>query len=142
MNQQDKELLLKDLCVRLPYGVKVEFRVGDNVPDIRIFTGKDYDYLKTYHYIDEFTNCTFKPYLRPLSSMTEEERADMGEAILKDKIEPWGEIKSSGVDNLLLCSSRQASNLIDWFNRYHFDYRGLIEKGLAIEASEGMYNIN
>lgn len=109
--------MLKDLCARLPYGVKVAFQVGDNVPDVRVFTGKDYDYLKGYHFIDDFTNCTFKPYLRPMSSMTEEERKEYG---------------------LVLCDELSI-NQYDWLNAHHFDYRGLIEKGLALEAPEGMY---
>ena len=114
MTREDKLLLLKDLCARLPYDVKVAFQVGDNMPDIRIFTGKDYDYLKYYHFIDEFTNCTFKPYLRPMSSMTEVERLEYG---------------------LVLCDELP-TNQFDWLNAHHFDHHGLIPKGLAIEVNE------
>ena len=146
MTQENKELLLKDLSARLPYGVK----------GVRPYTDK----IATLHFIipkckipndgstfielefDDLDCCPideFKPYLRPMSSMTEEERVEMGKAIQEDRIEPWGEIKSSGVDNLLLCSCRQATNFMDWLNAHHFDYRGLIEKGLAIEATEDIY---
>jgi hypothetical protein len=76
-----------------------------------------------------------KPYLRPMSSMTEKERAEMGIAIQKDRIEPYGEIKNCGEDNLLLCTIRQSTNLQDWLNKHHFDYRGLIPMGLGIDCT-------
>ena len=124
MTQEDKELLLKDLCSRLPYGVEVAFRVGNNVPDIRVFTGKDYDYLRFYHYIDDFTNCTFKPYLRPMSSMTKEEKEEYDNIVY-------------GITNI--GSKYEYYDLVDWLNKKMFDYRGFIEKGLALEAPEVMY---
>ena len=123
MTEQERQLLLKDLCARLPYGVKVLFQVADNLPDIRVFSGKDYDYLRTYHFIDEFTRCIFKPYLRPMSSMTEEEYKEYRS--LK-----W-QVKSAD-----LIFDSKVENLIDWLNEHHFDYRGLIEKGLAIAVTE------
>jgi len=131
MTQKDKKLLLKDLCARLPYGVQCE--IGGLRYGPYTFTGNDVE--------DLIDGRTFKPYLRPMSSMTEEERSDMGKAIQKNYINPNGEIKSSGADNLLMCTARQAEHFIDWLNAHHFDYHGLIEMGLAIEAPEGMYNI-
>lgn len=101
MTQEDRELLLKDICARLPYGIFV--KEGD-VDDKVIYT---YDY---HPYIE-----TCKPYLRPMSSMTEEERA------------------------FYFAIDEAFATCVDWLNAHHFDYRGLISMGLAIEAPEGMY---
>ena len=125
MTQEDKELLLKDLCARLPYCVQIHIdfnNIGHIVGDatlntIRSITGQFFDFTD---FEQDFKNgdcCSisgfgsnkilrledFKPYLRPMSSMTEEE---------------INELKK-------LCTF----------------YRGLIEKGLALEALEGMYNV-
>lgn len=137
MTQEEKELLLKYLCGLLPYGVilhdeycKKDYKL--NSIDANGFI--NYDIANSITHI--------KPYLRSMSSMTEGERTEMGAAIQKDRIQPYGEIKNFGEDNLLLCTIRQSTNLQDWLNTYHFDYRGLIPMGLAIEAPEGMYNEN
>ena len=109
MTQEDKELLLKDLCARLPYGVKIHKVLYEattlNERDIEAFRKGIDDMLI--------------PYLRPMSSMTEEE-----------------EIYYNTVYTRLKFYEKE-----DWLNAHHFDYRGLIEKGLAIEALEGMYEI-
>ena len=114
MIQEDKQLLLKDLCARLPYGVEIQ---------VNEWTVLDTN-LKTGH-IDRLLNddIRIKPYLRLMSSMTEEER------------EEWMNITNAQhwliIDNL--------DKAIDFLNAHHFDYRGLIEKGLALEAPEDMY---
>lgn len=118
MTQEDKELLLKDLCARLPYRVQCDVagRFGPYT-----FEGDDVK--------DLISGRVFKPYLRPLSSMTEEE---INEFILIFDTVLWlGNKRSTCILNL---------KQIDWFNEHHFDYRGLIDKGLALEAPEGMYN--
>ena len=130
MTQEDKELLLKDLCSRLPYGVICnDNRHGsgrvtniDITPDdIEQKNGKVVVYYFDFDECGELKNC--KPYLRPLSSMTEEE------------FDKYEELEWSGdFEHLSL-------PLLDWLNKNMFDYRGLIEKGLALEAPEGMYNI-
>ena len=130
MTEQEKSiLLLQDICERLPHGIFVkENRISlDNGPVI---------YTVDYH--PHIHDC--KPYLRPMSSLTKEERIEIGKAIQKDRINPSGEINAEGSDNLLLCTVRQSTNLLHWLNAHYFDYRGLIEKGLAIEAPEGMYD--
>jgi len=121
MTQEDKELLLKDLAARLPYGVKVY--AGEDLA----MTLKQIDYEC---FCEAWENEDFKcysrwmlPYLRPMSSMTEEER------------KTYIEISSH------LCGEIAAKMMIDWLNANHFDYRGLIEKGLALEALENMYKI-
>ena len=111
MKGKDIELLLRDLCARLPYGVKVwnsEFLdpIEECYPN-ETLTLSNLDY-----YIKE--SIEVKPYLRPMSSMTEEEREKFNNVLL-------------GYPS------------VDWLNANHFDYRGLIEKGLALKAPKGMY---
>lgn len=116
MRQEEKELLLRNLCSRLPYGVIVKDRNGEHVltPGNTEFT-------------DLFSGkCNIKPYLRPLSSMTEKEEIEYQNIVQNDG--NWV--------NLL------SQNLMEFFNRYHFDYCGLIPMGLALEAPEGMYVFN
>ena len=108
MTTEEKKLLLADLCARLPYGVIV------NNP----ITGDD-DVL-TYSLLEDFEEVNFdypKPYLRPMDSMTEEERQEYG---------------------LILCDELSI-NQFDWLNAHHFDYRNLIPKDLALVALEEMY---
>jgi len=119
MTQEDKELLLKDLCARLPYGVKVSVNY-----DIITIETKEMG-IGTLH---DFTygNVDIKPYLRSMSSMTEEEKQEfsklaVGTHLFKGPLIP-------------------SYDTLDWLNKHHFDYRGLIEKGLALGASEEMYN--
>lgn len=71
---------------------------------------------------------TVKPYLRPMSSMTEEEDTEW--QLYKDKI-------AESCDELL---EKRIAELYDWFCKKHLDYRGLIPMGLALEAPEGMYS--
>lgn len=118
MEQKDKDLLLKDLCSRLPYDVKVQYQVGSQLPDIKIFNARQYDELRNGSYIDDWLKCTFKPYLFPFSSMTGKHRAELFNIRIP--------IEDNFQDTL--CE-------IDFYHRYHFDYRGLIEKGLAIDAT-------
>ena len=118
MTQENKELLLKDLYARLPYGVKVKVKYyDDNWRLLAIYTNgttyvtRDIGYpIETY-----FEDC--KPYFRPMSSMTEEEKS-MYEGLM------------IGTDNI-----SYMLDVIDWLNSHHFDYRGLIEKGLSIDAT-------
>jgi hypothetical protein len=110
MTQKEKQLLLTDLSARLSYDVLVLNKDGD----VESFTWQE---LKEFE--DGYIS---KPYLRPMSSMTEDEKA-------------FYEYHKEGH-----CSSGWATALVDWLNAHHFDYRGLIEKGLALEAPEGMYD--
>ena len=124
MIKEDKELLLKDLCARLPYGVKIQFYLPNyqtNSFDEKIGEVFEIGNVFTHVHCDGIdclpNTSRVKPYLRPMSSMTEEERG-FSEQIYKDE-GFWTHF--------------------DWLNAHHFDYRGLIEKGLAIEAPEDMY---
>ena len=122
MTQENKELLLQDLCARFPYGVKISTRIKGNSNFI--------DSELSGELLDDFIKKDWgiiKPYLRPMSSMTEEE---VGEYIsLKEDI-----IGSDGITYFF-----ETYESIDWLNAHHFDYRGLIPMGLALSALEGMY---
>ncbi len=130
MTQEEKFLLLKDLCSRLPHDTIVNVDNGKYREDMK---------LLPYH-LAALNTWDIRPYLRPISSLTKEERIEIGKAIQKDRINPSGEIKAEGSDNLLLCTVRQSANLMEWLNAHHFDYHGLIDMGLALEAPEGMYD--
>lgn len=121
MKQENKELLLRDLCARLPYGVKCSFGVDDAVYEI---TGVNptccgASEIQATH-VKSSVNGDFrlnscKPYLFPLSSMTKEQRNS---------------------HNFLKHSAYASpTKLIDWYNKNHFDFRGLIPKELAINAT-------
>ena len=109
MTQEQKDLLLKDICARLPYGVWIERKLKSckfgakcmlNAHDISAIEREQYEFCK--------------PYLFPISSMTDEQKEDM--------------IKSS-------CGIGSDKNVFDWWNKNHFDYRGLIPMGLANDAT-------
>ena len=122
MTQEEKELLLQDLCARLLYKVKIEITwwVVDEGTCMNTTLEPDH--------IDQLLNdddTEIKPYLRSMSSMTEEERLLFYQNTLQYNEE--------------IGYSEYTYKSIDWLNAHHFDYRGLIEKGLAIEAPKGMY---
>jgi len=139
MTQEDKELLLKDLCTRLPYKVVVETQLA-NAPRAKYPVLKVLQSYMLCDFMQTIDNVIYKPYLRPISSMTEEERKEIRILIRENRPNPYRIINNDGVDNLLFSVSVTSRLLIDWLNAHHFDYRGLISKGLAIEAPEDMYN--
>jgi len=122
MTQEDKELLLKDLFARLPYGVilKVYHSAKNYINDCGETEDEHLGNLIQSIFIEGFI--WFRPYLRPLSSMTEEERLLFYQNTLQYNEETG-------------CSEYTYKS-IDWLNAHHFDYRGLIERGLAIAVIE------
>ena len=141
MMQYEKDLLLKDLCARLPYGVMAKF--GDSNPSKITNITQCIDSDSNSWFIEsegesdgmmcEIDNV--KPYLFPISSMTEEQYNEMQTISGKDCIEHM-EIEKEWRDNspfthLPLYQHR----VIEFFHKYHFDYRGLIPMGLAIDAT-------
>lgn len=129
MTQQDKELLLKDLCARLPYGVRVK-RIVYN-PQIE---GVE---LLGLFWLKEFFGgeVMLLPYLRPISSMTEGERYKAVDSVNCKFHELCmdGDIDVVGREYMFV---EDMADYIDFLNAHHFDYHGLIEKGLAIEVTE------
>ena len=149
MTQENKELLLKDLCGRLPYEVLGQCELDssydtsfDTIIQTHKFDAVVYglkaDSLFVYPLIEnkdeqEFANeevangidiLDFKPYLFPMSSMTEEQWEEYQKIRMIDWVH--GDINGTFIN---------ASLIVDWLNTHHFDYRGLIEKGLAIDAT-------
>lgn len=138
MTQEDKQLLLKDLSARLPYGVKIEL-----MPVTRGKCTTLTPIILRDYFISDDVN--YLPYLRPMSNMTEEEWEELN---CIGYIVPLYD-GCFGVDMRAYCKNSQPhyrrfsefSTIEDWLNAHHFDYCGLIEKGLALEAPDGMYNI-
>ncbi len=142
MIRENKQLLLIDLCARLPYGVKVRISSEGNGHLHQNTTTLDIDNLHLYmldggYYIHgniyRIPCFQLLPYLRPMSSMTEEEKRAFDKFICIDE-DAW-----HGKENGCLNQAKIMSGGIDWLLSHHFDFRGLIEKGLALEAPEGMY---
>ena len=132
MTQEEKQLLLKDLCARLPYGVQVEIKPKTQEQFSTSLDAFFLYLLMTKKDDDIFDEFSIVPYLRPMSSMAEEERKEYND-IVKNTIDFYDCPKSEDVCFFIIP--------INWLNAHHFDYRGLIEKGLALEAPEGMYEI-
>ena len=137
MTQENKELLLKDLCARLPYGVKVEsVFINPDTKEHKSCGIEVFDATSILMIRDGLGE--FKPYLFPLSSMTEEQIKELKD--LKDLISQETNIlieqlknDDCGID----CGKYHFHSTLelDWLNKNHFDYRGLIPKGLAIDAT-------
>ena len=134
MTQEEKQLLLIDLCGRIPHRVKIKRSncpinlsvigvIGENVHHIPYYVGGNIAITTTK--IDEV-----KPYLRPLSSMTEEERKE------------YFDFRNQELQRVAFAEIGRESaiaEISDWLNSHQFDYRGLIPMGLALEAPENMY---
>ena len=162
MNQEHKQLLLKDLCARLPHDVKgrVYAETTNGEYDINgemIFFDSPFDVTlddintsteeihviaigneDTVNFIEDqqtdgksYTIDEFKPYLRSMSSMTEKELMEFQACHCVYELHPDFQP--------MMCNLANELNMFDWLNAHHLDYRGLIRKGLAIEAPEGMY---
>ena len=131
MNKKDKELLLKDLCARLPYYPKCEIidrlRVINNEPNPSYIETLFPKHIELFSYHNNFE---IKPYLRPMSNMTEEERKEYKSFFYHIERNDLPNYEADMVE-IELCYE-----LVDWLNAHHFDYRGLIEKGLAIAVTE------
>ena len=129
MTQEDKMVLIKDLSSRLPYGVHVQHISGVSgvLHDVSIFHKYDendniYDAICYTDFLGDEDSITiehFKPYLFPLSSMTDNQKQEY-----QYITERW-----------MYDSSYSISDSIDWLNKNHFDYRNLIDKNLAIDAT-------
>ena len=169
MNENQINLLTKDLNARLPYHIKgvvsareiltdsngrcfyTEKEIDTIVELIGIYAdgeilvddGKDYDWDfipdgRTYTFKD------FKPYLRPMSSMTNEEKEELRDIFNKNigfndvGFNDWGLEIVNKFD--IFFSYLEICDITDWLNIHHFDYRGLIKEGLALVAPDGMYN--
>lgn len=114
MTQNEKDLLLKDLCGRFPYGVKLQF--SHIITSPAILKGINKDFIECDIAVCELED--IKPYLFPMSSMTEEQKKEYKQTTICD-----------GILTIWTTST------YDWLDANHFDYRGLIGKGLAVDAT-------
>ena len=128
MTQKEKQLLLQDLCSRLPYSV--ECNVGEKTPytlcriEIDDKNGHLLDFIETKNGLDmQVYLSEVKPYLFPMSSMTKEQR------------EEYHNLCSVGTDECGDIIYFDTYESIDYLNKSKFDYRYLIPMGLAIDAS-------
>ena len=133
MTQEERQLLLQDLCARLPHGVQIYCEKGESKFNFTLYgirgkmliskiTREEKTYSKgivskhfEYPIYSSFLKIICKPYLRPMESMTEEEKA------------------------YYFAIDEEPVKCVDWLNKKGFDYRSLIPKGLALPATEGMY---
>lgn len=162
MTDKEKDLLIKDLSARLPYGVKIviqdtfkystillEYHVLEvsNFSDIFCFNYKKFDKSMKKAMRERPNDIVIKPYLFPMSSMTEEQARMLSilygiKDILSKKITDeyiefevdagFGDVETRRIWYNEIVSSIET---FDWLNKNHFDYRGLIEKSLALDAT-------
>lgn len=129
MDKRFKDIFIKDVCARLPYGVKFSGSgsahelVGIHPKNRFPIELENGEYMPIDYDIEEV-----KPYLRPMSSMTAEEREEYESTLIKLPVSEWKQYEIESIDSF------------DFLHRNHFDHRGLIYMGLALEAPEGMYN--
>lgn len=119
----------------LPYGVVVETQLI-NAPRAKYPVLKVLQSHMLCDFIQSIENVIHKPYLRPLSSMTEEERTEINALIKQNSPSPYGKINLQGMDNLLYSVVVSSGFLMDWMLNKHFDIFDLIPKELAIAVTE------
>ena len=160
--QANKELLLKDISARLPYGVLGQCEIDasydtefETIPQTHKFKVVAYGFNEDSLFVcpmienqDELECANeeigdgvyildFKPYLFPLSSLTEEQRNNISKLLIdtQNEFSPYGKLNMKGCDNLFICSVKQSNALINYCLTNHLDINSLIEKGLAIDAT-------
>ena len=124
MTQKDKQLLLKDLCARVPYGVRYRHfgcddKRGEECISAKIYSISPDGYVRNYHKDESDYIDNVRPYLFPFSSMTEKQKNEYQYITERWMNDPAYSISDS----------------TDWLNENHFDYRNLIEQGLSIDAT-------
>jgi len=128
MTLEERQLLLIDVSARLPYGVHVHFcntNIDEKLTEISLGEA-----ITKARHNGRGNQGLILPYLRPMSSMTDDER---------DEFRIIGGVMAHNVQNDSWAIVAFTPEAYDWLNAHHFDYRGLIEKGLALEAHAGMY---
>ena len=129
MTQEDKNLLLKDLSARLPYGVKVRYSSYEKFITCTLQALKP-----VYNIVDLWSKeaCfnsvhinKIKPYLFPLSSMTEEQKEEFDQLI---------ELELKAINDEIV-PMQTTEFEVDFYHKHHLDWRGLIQKGLAIDCT-------
>ena len=148
MTKEEKELLFRDLSGRLPYEVKVHYHYsrGEKVIDEdRVLETDDIESLKydIDNPQDYWCEISWKPYLRPKSTLTKDEKEEIEVFVFENwgngKIDGDGDYEISDLCDMSYVYTDYCFAYVDWLNAHHIDYRGLIEKGLALKAPEDMY---
>ena len=154
MTKEDKELLVRDLSSRLPYGVRINgilpqrYLKGKptegtsnelNVVLMDIFVNREDGYISinniwSFNRDDDLP----RPYLRPLAKMTKEEQAEHNRFFWNHYHE-WDPISNSTCTECVIAD--RLDDLLEFYYSHHIDFRGLIEKGLALEAPKDMYKL-
>ena len=140
MTQEDKKLLLNDLCARLPYGVIVKMNNPNYLPAKLTAVNIETE-LVELNTIRDVPVGTYKPYLRPMSSMTEEEFESLKEySGLKYEQLDLASFQDGAYKCLDFYLNEVPAYVVilvfDWLNAHHFDFRGLLERGLAIAVTK------
>ena len=131
MTTEEKQLLFKDICARLPYGIycQIKYKRKNKIfEECKQLDGTFFNSIECLFRSESGAEYStdYKPYLRPISSMTEQEENEL------TSIAVLGGYNNSVFNSFVV---------VDWLNTHHFDYRRLIEKGLVLEAPKGMYKI-
>ena len=142
MTQEQKSLLIKDLCARLPYGVKIELTWWVMNDGMYMNTTIEPDHIDQL-LNDEDGDAEIKPYLFPLSSMSDEQKREFykffEEGITESANETRQWLRTKRPDEtrrpVTIAYIMVHKLVIEWLLKNHFDYSGLIEKGLAIDAT-------
>jgi hypothetical protein len=145
MTQEEKELLLNDICTRLPYGVKCQVQEDEYTYigtlcriEVDNKNGHLLDFAESISGLDcQVYLSEIKPYLIPMSSMTEEQKRDLTNLFnCTVVITEWEIIFPNYYDN----NMDNWNKVFNWCYKNHFDCNGLIPLGLALKAPDGMYN--
>ncbi len=148
MNQENRDLLLRDLCGRLPYGVKVQVIINGTVYQAGVYAvfGDGTVYVEYENSLDAVDISEVRPYLFPLSALSTSDKNEITNIL--DCNFPW-EVEEGKINwtvgglvesEQFTLTIDQVERLSDWFNKKHFDYRGLIGKDSALDATrKGIY---
>ena len=140
MTQENKQLLLKDLCARLPYGVVCRYNaIVPLLGEVLNYGPLQEIRRKGEYFTVNGADCLYddiKPYLRPMSSMTEKERKELSQ-ISEEYLDDWSTADSNLVKWKL--DAKVSSMRATFYNSYYLDWNDLISKGLALEAPANMY---
>ena len=144
MKQEEKELLIKDICSRLPYGVKVQIDLQSNIYPPMIckvcnieFTEMGGSFIGVEVLPDsycEYREFLCKPYLFPMSNMTEEQEKELNK-VYSDEADLIAEHLKSDISGNVHTHRFNHHLSLNWYLKNHFDINGLIEKGLAVDAT-------
>lgn len=134
MTQEEKDLVVKDLSSRIPYGVRVYIEYDDG----KIFEKRKLAPIMIHDYIKlSLDKVIFKPYLRPMEDMTEKEKRHIQNRFCYQ----WDGESVMELINYCKIDISDITDFINWLYEHHLDFNFLIEKGLALKAPKDMYEI-